>query len=416
MAIEKCNVDPFRITHCRMASLPCLLVIQSLLSISGRNISKCQRRDFKQQATTRLYAKRVDATWLLTSNTHFVALDITMKEHSQLIVFNAKQQFRQGRSVRDVASGLGISISSAVKIRKEDKENIPDAKMGRPLKISKETSRNLARQFNTGILRTLRDGQRMVQTVEREQVHVRTISRHLEKQGVRAYTQQKKPSLTKNQMAQRYDFAKAHLKWTVDDWKRVMFSDETTVSRIGSYGKKFYYSNQEHKRLKPHQVKGTKQGGGGKMMVWGCMTYHGVGDASWIPGRINSEAYIDIVDDYVLASRDWYGMDPDTFIFQQDNASVHTAHAVKNFFSEKNITVLDWPANSPDLNPIEHLWTYLKGHLSAQDQQPKSMEELWERIQDIWTKIPIEYIQNLYRSMPERMSEVVRVRGGNTKY
>jgi len=110
-----------------------------------------------------------------------------------------------------------------------------------------------------------------------------------------------------------------------------MFSDETTISRVGSFGKKFYFSNQENKRLKPHQVKETKQSGCGKIMVWGCMTYFGVGDACYISNRINAEADIDVLNDYVLASRDWYAMDPETFIFPQDNASVHTARIVQTF-------------------------------------------------------------------------------------
>jgi transposase len=339
-----------------------------------------------------------------------------MKALAENIVNNVKQQLRQGKSAREVASNLNVSISSAIKIRNADKENIPAPKMGRPSKISNETRRNMARQFNSGVLKSLRDGQLMVQSADGGLVHTRTVQRLLKKEGVKAYVQQKKPCLTLNHNADRLQFAKAHLHWTVEQWSKVMFSDETTISRVGSFGKKFYYSSLLHKRLKPHQVKGTKQGGGGKIMVWGCMTYHGVGDASWISGRINAEAYIDVLKDYVLASRDWYDMDPETFIFQQDNASVHTAHIVKAFFAESNLTVMKWPANSPDLNPIEHLWSYLKTQLNAYKEDPKTMDELWERVQEVWTKIPTDYIHKLYESMPRRMEEVIRNRGGNTKY
>ena len=151
-------------------------------------------------------------------------------------------------------------------------------------------------------------------------------------------------------------------------------------------------------------------------MVWGCMTNHGVGDASWISGTIKSDDYIDILNEYVIASRDWYDMDPETFIFQQDNAGTHTARIMREYFEGNNIIVLDWPANSPDLNPIVHLWSYLKRELGLYPEAPESMEELWERVQDVWTKIPIRYIQKLYESMPRRMEEVVHNRGGHTKY
>jgi hypothetical protein len=89
------------------------------------------------------------------------------------------------------------------------------------------------------------------------------------------------------------------------------------------------------------------QGGGGKMMIWGCITFFGPGDAGWIQGKVDSDSYLDVVRDYVRQSRDWWGMDQETFIFQQDNASVHTARKVIDFFEENNITILAW---SPTLS------------------------------------------------------------------
>ena len=126
--------------------------------------------------------------------------------------------------------------------------------MGPPSKISKDTRKTLARQFNNGTLQSLQDGKRMVESADGEQVHVRTVQRNLEKEGLKAYVQQKKPDLTLNHKRDRLEFAKAHLHWTVEQWKTVMFSDESTISRVGSFGRKFYYSTKEHKRLKPHQM------------------------------------------------------------------------------------------------------------------------------------------------------------------
>ena len=81
-----------------------------------------------------------------------------------------------------------------------DKENIPAPKMGRPTKISNETRRVLARQFNNGILRTLQDCQQMVQSSDGGQVHVRTVQRLLKSEGVKAYVQQKKPGVAYTDM------------------------------------------------------------------------------------------------------------------------------------------------------------------------------------------------------------------------
>ena len=137
------------------------------------------------------------------------------------------------------------------------------------------------------------------------QVHEKTIRNYTNSEGLKAYVQQTNPMLTKKHREAGYRFAKEHIHWTVDDWKWMMFSDETIISRIGSFGRKFYYKRPEHKLIQEHQIKKTKQGGGGgKIMIWGCIIYFGVEDACWHPGKINAEAYINTLNDYVLQSRD----------------------------------------------------------------------------------------------------------------
>ena len=152
------------------------------------------------------------------------------------------------------------------------------------------------------------------------------------------------------------------------------------------------------------------------MMLWGCITFFGVGNAAWITGKVDSDAYLGVVTDYVRQSRDFWGMDVATFIFQQDNARVHTARKVMEFFEEENITVLPWPANSPDLNLIEHVWAYMKRKLDSDPERPEKLEDLWERVQKIWTDLPDDFLQKLYESMPKRLEEVIRHKGGNTRY
>jgi hypothetical protein len=159
-----------------------------------------------------------------------------------------------------------------------------------------------------------------------------------------------------------------------------------------------------------------QQGGGGKMMIWGCITFFGPGDLSRINGTLNSDFYLDILQDYVLGSFAWYRMDPATSIFQQDNSRVHTATSIQEWLSEQDFTVLKWPPNSPDLNIIEHVWSYLKRQLDHYEQAPQSVNELWKRVQDVWTNTPLDFLQELYNSMPRRMRELLRSKGGHIKY
>ena len=75
-----------------------------------------------------------------------------------------------------------------------------------------------------------------------------------------------------------------------------------------------------------------------------------------------------------------------------------------------------WPAQSPDLNPIEHLWNYVKNKLKEFDEPPNGVQELWERVEELWDKIPAAECQKLIESMPRRVQAVYKAKGGYTKY
>ena len=75
-----------------------------------------------------------------------------------------------------------------------------------------------------------------------------------------------------------------------------------------------------------------------------------------------------------------------------------------------------WPAQSPDLNPIEHLWVYLKKKLAKHETSPDRIHELWERIQVDWKEILAKDCQNLIESMPKRVQAMLKAKGGYTKY
>ena len=75
-----------------------------------------------------------------------------------------------------------------------------------------------------------------------------------------------------------------------------------------------------------------------------------------------------------------------------------------------------WPANSPDLSPLETVWGYMKKKLEQNPNKPKNIEKLWEQVQDIWTSIPIEFLQELYNTIPNRVKAVYKAKGGITRY
>lgn len=99
-----------------------------------------------------------------------------------------------------------------------------------------------------------------------------------------------------------------------------------------------------------------------------------------------------------------------------DNAPVHRSRVTKNYKNTNQIPTLDWPAQSPDLNPIENVWLTIKRKLQRRTQTINTVTELYDNIFDIWTSFTMEYIQTLYMSVPDRVKRVQRERGYITKY
>ena len=97
-----------------------------------------------------------------------------------------------------------------------------------------------------------------------------------------------------------------------------------------------------------------------------------------------------------------------------DNAPCHRAKIIRDWIDEKQINILEWPPNSPDLNPIENLFGLLKKKLNK--MKIKSKEELKEKIQEIWENFDKELCSRLVNSLPRRLELVFKQKGGNIPY
>ena len=112
----------------------------------------------------------------------------------------------------------------------------------------------------------------------------------------------------------------------------------------------------------------------------GCMGWNGVGHLAEVEGRMDADQYVSILEDHILPSLEESGLSGEEVIFQQDNDLKHTFKKGKMWMEGNKITLLDWPAQSPDLSTIEHQWVHLKRKLDEYPTAPKGVWEIWERV------------------------------------
>src|SRR5882672_6692292 len=141
------------------------------------------------------------------------------------------------------------------------------------------------------------------------------------------------------------------------------------------------------------------------------MTYSSTGFMCQINQNLTKELYLEILNNKLLNTISYYDLDTINVIFQHDNDPKHIAKVVKEWLLKQNFKTLNWPAQSPDLNPIEHLWSIVKRRLNEYESPPKGMNQLWERVEEIWNKISIETCQSLIESMPRRINAVLEAKG-----
>ncbi|KAG2190570.1 hypothetical protein INT46_002072, partial [Mucor plumbeus] len=172
----------------------------------------------------------------------------------------------------------------------------------------------------------------------------------------------------------------------------------------GSDGNSYYWSDGGD-ILQPYQTEPHVEGDGESVLFWGCITANGPGYGTTVmDGSVDSTVYIDILQTSLLDTLEYYDMDRNVIRFQQDNATPHTSGITQDWFGANGFifeTIRDWPAQSPDLNPIEHVWYQLKRRLNTYPTRLTTKEELEARITN---------------SMPARIKAVIRSGGGPTRF
>lgn len=250
--------------------------------------------------------------------------------------------------------------------------------------------------------------------VEGVRVSTETVRQRLREANLRPRIPARGPALTVDHRRARLNFARNHVGWLEADWERVLFTDE---SRFCLYNcdRRVRVYRRPNERYAQCNFMNTTLFGGGSVMVWGGISLTSRTDLVVLNnGNLNAERYIlDILEQHVVPYAPYIGPD---FLLMQDNARPHTAQVVQNYLTEVEINVMEWPARSPDLNPIEHLWDILGRRLRDQPNPPNNLQEVGFRLVQIWNDLDQNDIRSLILSMGRRCQSTILSRGGNTRY
>ena len=226
---------------------------------------------------------------------------------------------QNGDSCRQIAARLGVGHSTVSELRSQIAGTLSKSVGGRPTKLSSYDRRKLVRLITTGKADTASHLQWELRNVTNIDVSTQTIRNALKKEDLVARAKVKKPLLRPRHFKQRLDFACKYQHWTEEDWAHVIWSDETKINRFASDGRQWVWKRPGAPLTAQH-VSPTVKFGGGSVMVWGCMTVHGVGFMCRIEGRMDASLYEEILGDDLLRTVEFYGMDREDIIFQQVSA------------------------------------------------------------------------------------------------
>jgi transposase len=320
-----------------------------------------------------------------------------------------------GQSGRKIADQLGLSPSTVKTVIARYKlssstENRP--RSGRPKIMTERDHRHLVNDTKKSRRAPLQD----ITNNSPSNVSQSTIRRALHEHNIYSRIAAKKPFISVVNQAKRLAFALEHRNLTVDDWKYILWTDESSFE-IGKNSQQVHVWRNPSERFHSSCIIPSFRSGRQTVMVWGCFMWGKRGPLVILPkGSMNGANYVAVMEEVMLDFWMEQSEERGYVVIQEDNAPIHTCQLAKQWRESRDMVSLTWPPFSPDLNPIEHVWYLIKCIIQKMDPRPMTLPALKDAIQKAWNEYDQDIMNRLVESMPNRIAAVVQARGGNTKY
>ena len=272
---------------------------------------------------------------------------------------------------------------------------------GRPCAISSTDSTAIAQYIRRDNETTLKEIKEKLSRTHQRSVSLSTISRHLRDHGCRSVLPINAPMLTVEQKQNRVEWAKKHQG---DDWNRTIFTDESSFQLFRNTVRRW----SKNPEIKVKRIPKNSQ----KVHIWEAVSIKGVVGYRTFRTNLNGIHFVDILKHHLLPGatiqfkRRWR--------LQQDNDPKHTSGVAKEFIKNKIPELLEWPANSPDLNPIENYWNVIKRRVEK--RKPANIDDLEQFMNEEIEKTDSNFLINFVNSMKDRCLAAISSNGERIKF
>ncbi|KDN65753.1 hypothetical protein CSUB01_07534 [Colletotrichum sublineola] len=246
-----------------------------------------------------------------------------------------------------------------------------------------------------------------------------TIRSTLRRLGFRRHVARRKPIISEATRQARLAWALAHINWTISDWMGILWTDETWVN--GTNHRKVYVTRRKDEELHPTCLIQIPRRGKGWMFwgsFWGVQKGPGlVWDMErW--GTVNQHSYqehiVPLIDSFIQQHQQSHGW---RLALMQDGATSHTTQTTIEDLARRGIEVIPFPPHSPDLNPIEPCWDWIKDYIQIHHgdiQRQPTRQQLYGWVAEAWEALPDDYCTQQLYTMHDRCLSVINANGGHT--